>query len=153
MLAIALAPLLRAPAARADRTGKFSTKLTAKRRYIPRISRGVSSLSALLSSLPGSSNWSPDALSFVENEASDLQTAMQLFATMYFSEGNRIGPTERVLGELVDELGEAVRGIATAAKKDDRDAAVRCAGRAADAANRYLETANVESDVTPVPRS
>lgn len=152
LLALALTPVAVAPAL-ADRTGKFSTKLTAKRRYLPRISRGVAALGALVATLgSGGGSWSPDALSFVENDAADLQTAMQLFATMYFSEGNRIGATERVLGELVDELGDNVRGIAAAARKEDRGAAVRCADRAADAANRYLDTAKVEGDVEPVPR-
>lgn len=149
LLALALTPALLPSTAFADRTGKYSTKLTAKRRYLPRISRGLSTLSTLLTILSDDStrDWAADASSFVENDAPDLRTAMQLFATTYFSEGNRIGATERALGECVDDIEDAVNALNRAAKSRNRDQAKDVAVRAIAAANKYVDIAKVEDAV------
>lgn len=75
--------------AHADRTGKYSTKLTAKRRYLPRIARGVRLINAN----------NTDAYI---NVSEDFVTALQLFGTTYFAEGNRIGPLEKELSEIAE---------------------------------------------------
>lgn len=88
------------PPAKADRTGKYSTKLTAKRRYLPRIARGLRYLKAK----------DADAYTRVSE---DFVTALQLFGTSYYAEGNRIGPLERQLTEIAERIDEQTQTFVT----------------------------------------
>lgn len=106
----ALLPLLLAlplPAF-ADRTGRYSTKLTAKRRYAPRIISGATALF----------RDAPVDLTVVD----DLLTAMALFGTTYFSEGNRISERERELSSAVERAQSALKTILLTRRKDDSGA-------------------------------
>lgn len=97
----------------ADRTGKYSTKLTAKRRYLPRIAAGFAALRALDVA-------SPTAVrAFVDGPAADLRFAMPLFSTTFFSEGNRIGEKERVLKSVEGRFFQAVDGLGKAGSGDE----------------------------------
>lgn len=87
----------------------------------------------------------------MENNAGDLHTAMQLFSTMYFSEGNFIGATERSLGETVDELFDAVEGVKVAAGKGEKEKAMDMCEKAVEAAARYVEIAKIKDAVASVP--
>lgn len=89
-----------APPAKADRTGKYSTKLTAKRRYLPRIARGLRYLKA------------KDAEAYTR-VSEDFVTALRLFGTSYYAEGNRIGPLERKLTELAERIDEQTQTFVT----------------------------------------
>lgn len=64
----------------------------------------------------------------------DLFSAMQLFATTYFSEGNRVGAKERELSDLVDAARDAFKGFAKGSSLDRLvecvDGFVRVAGLA-----------------------
>lgn len=88
------------PSAKADRTGKYSTKLTAKRRYLPRIARGLRYLKA------------KDAQAYVK-VSEDFVTALRLFGTSYYAEGNRIGPLERELTDLAERIDEQTQTFVT----------------------------------------
>lgn len=101
---VSLAPFIPLPSL-ADRTGKYSTKLTAKRRYLPRIARGISTLGTL------NPNSSTAVSEYAKDVLPDLRAAMQLFATTYFSEGNRIGALERELGEIVESFVTVVEAM------------------------------------------
>lgn len=129
---------------RADRTGKYSTKLTAKRRYVPRIEKGINALGLLNVS---TGNWQEDVASFVKEEAQDLRTAMELFATTYFSEGNRIGAKERELTECVDQLFKGLDQLKSAAERGDVAGAGNALGAAAGGANRYVQGAKLEDKI------
>lgn len=133
-------PLSLASPAQADRTGKYSTKLTAKRRYVPRIEKGISALSVLNVS---AANWQADVESFAKDEAQDLRTAMELFATMYFSEGNKIGVKERELAECVDGLFKGLDQLRGAAKRGDVEGAAKALGVTFGGANRYVRNAQL----------
>lgn len=87
----------------------------------------------------------------MENDAGDLKTAMQLFSTTYFSEGNRIGATERALGDIVDEIFDAVGGVKVAAKKGERERSKELCEKAVRAANRYVETAKIMDAMATMP--
>eukprot|EP00177_Eucheuma_denticulatum_P004736 GFKZ01008611.1.p1 GENE.GFKZ01008611.1~~GFKZ01008611.1.p1 ORF type:complete len:186 (+),score=19.52 GFKZ01008611.1:186-743(+) len=128
----------------ADRTGKYSTKLTAKRRYLPRIERGINALGSL--NLDGET-WRVDTGKFADEVAPDMRTAMELFATTYFSEGNRIGVTERELAECVDEIFGAVarmKRLAELGNLEDVKDAVRAASKGC---NRYVQVARLEDKI------
>lgn len=105
----ALLPLLLAVPlpALADRTGRYSTKLTAKRRYAPRIISGATALF----------RDGPVDLTIVD----DLVTAMALFGTTYFSEGNRISERERELMSDVELAKTALKTILLKRRRADVD--------------------------------
>lgn len=129
----------------ADRTGKYSTKLTAKRRYLPRIERGINALGSLNLD---AKTWQDEIGKFADDVAPDLRTAMELFATTYFSEGNRIGGTERELAECVDEIFGAVarmKRLAQVGNLEDVRDAVRAASKGC---NRYVQVAKLEDKIT-----
>lgn len=140
--------------ASADRTGKYSTKLTAARRYKPRISAAVASLSALgpILGSSGSSSSSDDAAwrdavrTYVAGADSGLSAA-KLFGSTYFAEGNRISATEKALAEEVREVEAAVARLGTAATSGSRSDAVAAWRAAARAFNAYLTAAKL--DETP----
>lgn len=137
-------PLSFAPPAQADRTGKYSTKLTAKRRYVPRIEKGISALSLLNVS---AANWQADVESFAKDEAQDLRTAMELFATMYFSEGNKIGVKERELAECVHELFKGLNQLKSAAERGDMEGAGSALSVTFRGVNRYVQIAQLEDKI------
>lgn len=93
----------------------MSTKLTAKRRYIPRIAAGVAALRALRIAGDG---WEGEVRGFVEGPAADLKFAMPLFATTFFSEGNRIGEKEKLLKAVEDRFFAAVEVMRKAKEVD-----------------------------------
>lgn len=155
---LALAPLLPfvPPPALADRTGKYSTKLTAKRRYLPRIITGLELLRATnpaaFAASPSVSVW-PTAVAQFEERHENFVSALRLFSTSFFAEGNRIGATERALKECVDTLEVALKKVAVAAKDGDREAATLAYQTAATAANTYIVTAKLrasEPDIAPL---
>lgn len=120
--------------ARADRTGKYSTKLTAKRRYLPRIKRGILSISNLS---PGF-----DVSNFDVAEQNDLLSALRLFASAYFSEGNRIGAREKFLLQSVAQLSDALASLREAGEREGRETAfadiVKCVNDYVDEAGLTL---------------
>lgn len=132
----------------ADRTGKYSTKLTAKRRYLPRIAKGMKALGALSTALQdGREDWQPDVSSFATENAEDLKTALDLFGTTFFSEGNKIGEKERTLSECVREMFASIATLTEAANAGDKQKAAASWTSAALAANRYVEVAKLQETV------
>lgn len=119
----------------ADRTGKFSTQLTAKRRYLPRIAKG---LGLIRGASPENKTWLEGAQSF-EAVRDDLTSALRLFGTSYFSEGNRIGAVERALKERADEIDAAAKDLARAVKGKDRTSAGTAYEAILKAANSYVD--------------
>jgi hypothetical protein len=154
VLALAALALSRPTApARADRTGKFSTKLTAKRRYLPRIVSGLEalrSLGAAVSQANMSADWTAAVAEFVAGPAKDMKPAMALFTTSYFSEGNRIGQTERQLKQVQAELYQAIDALEKASKAANEAASVAAYALAVGAANDYIATANLKDMVLPL---
>lgn len=144
LAAAAVGAVLAPGAARADRTGKFSTKLTAKRRYLPRIRRGFEALAAVRVGVAG---WETAVLAFVAGPEGDLKSALELFATTYFSEGNRIGAVERTLKDCEDVLYGALARLEVAAKDGDVDAAEGAYALAVRSANTYITTAKISDSV------
>ncbi|CAN8069127.1 unnamed protein product, partial [Agarophyton chilense] len=140
-LAAALLPLCGARDAHADRTGRYSTKLTAKRRYVARITRGMQHILTADKDDDKSDDEprAPDAALI-----DDTLVAMQLFGTTYFSEGNRIGERERELKRAVSDARAALDAILRARRRAD-DAAEGVAVRALRAAVReWLRVADFE---------
>lgn len=123
MLALVLLPF----PALADRTGKYSTKLTAKRRYVPRITRGAE---AVLSATAE------------DSVVDDMLTAMSLFATTYFSEGNRISSREKSLQADVDRAREALRELASARRVAAEDRQALAIQMIREAVESWLRTAD-----------
>ncbi|KAA8496784.1 hypothetical protein FVE85_0513 [Porphyridium purpureum] len=101
--------------ARADRTGKFSTKLTAKRRYLPRIEKGSAALSELLVALSNESSssqdWHDEVNAFVKTTGEDMASAMSLFCTTYYSEGNKLSKLEKDLTEAAKSMQAHFRNM------------------------------------------
>jgi len=64
-----------ASVAQADSTGKFSTKLTARKRYLPRINTGVTEFKALVQAKESS----VASLQFVDTTLPNLERAMSLY--------------------------------------------------------------------------
>eukprot|EP00981_Chlorochromonas_danica_P011395 scaffold3994_cov179-Ochromonas_danica.AAC.1 len=81
----------------ADSTGKFSTKLTAKRRYLPRIEQGRKTFNELLATKPADR---VAISSFISNDLDKLEKAMILY-----------GDSLR-RGELPDEISRNAEGLA-----------------------------------------
>lgn len=136
-----LVNFIRPEPTRADRTGKYSTKLTAKRRYLPRIGKG---LRALHDANPqNAKDWSSVITAFDERR-SDFLSALKLFGTSYFAEGNRIGATEKALKHYVDDLSAASENLVRAANVGDLLAAKDAYFAAKKAAEQYITTAKLE---------
>lgn len=152
----ATAVALPGPAA-ADRTGKYSTKLTAARRYKPRITAAVAALAALgpildgsadgvgdsSSSGSGDASWRDATRTYVAGADSGLSAA-KLFGSTYFAEGNRISATEKALAEEVNEVEAAVARLGAAVTSDSRSDAVAAWQTAARAFNAYLTAAKLD---------
>lgn len=135
--------------ARADRTGKYSTKLTAKRRYLPRIGKG---LRALRDADPQTASDLTSAVAAYDNRRSDFLSALSLFGTSYFAEGNRIGATEKTLKDCVDQLSTASENLVRAANSGNVSAAKDSYSAAMAAVQRYVTTAKLEEiapDIIP----
>lgn len=79
---------------------------------------------------------------FIEG-APSLVSALRLFATSFFAEGNRIGAKERALSNYVDTFAEAVDALQVSSRDGDRAAAKNAYERAVKAANVYIETAKL----------
>lgn len=141
---LAVSPLvdyIRPEPARADRTGKYSTKLTAKRRYLPRIGKG---LQALYDADPqNGQDWSSIITAYDERR-SDFLSALELFGTSYFAEGNRIGATEKALKHCVNELSISSENLVRAANAGNLSAAKEAYLAAKKAAEQYITTAKLE---------
>lgn len=141
---LAVSPLvdyLRPEPARADRTGKYSTKLTAKRRYLPRIGKG---LQALHDADPqNGQDWSSVVTAY-DKRRSDFLSALKLFGTSYFAEGNRIGAIEKALKHCVDELSISSENLVRAANAGNLSAAKEAYLAAKKAAEQYITTAKLE---------
>lgn len=155
-LTASAAAALTAPApASADRTGKYSTKLTAARRYKPRIAAAVAALAALGPVLNGTAggstgggggDWRDAARTYVAGADGGLSAA-KLFGSAYFAEGNRISATEKALADEVAAVEAAVSRLGAAATAGSRPDAVAAWRAAARAFNTYLQVAKL--DETP----
>lgn len=141
-LPLPLLPLLPTFPAHADRTGKFSTKLTAKRRYLPRITSGLEELS-VLTTLSEQDPLSA-AAGVTEKISDDLPRAMDLFATTYFSEGNRISERERNLSNHASQVRLGLADVAKSAKRNDKQGIANAFQSVADAANKYKKESSLE---------
>lgn len=86
-------------AAHADRTGKFSSRLTARRRYLPRIIAGSA---AVVAAAAGET----DART-VASIMFDLGPALHLFASAGFGEGAAAQPTLRALSAALRAIDAA----------------------------------------------
>lgn len=144
--------VVRPPIVRADRTGKYSTKLTAKRRYIPRIVSGFESLRNLGTGITesgwtASDEWIAQARLFLDGPAADMKSAMPLFASSYFSDGNKIGPVERKLKEIETEFFAAFNDIREAINSNNSSNTVSAYQRAVERGNEYIETAKLSTDI------
>ena len=139
------------PAA-ADRTGKYSTKLTAARRYKPRITAAVAALAAVGPVLAPTSSandgaWRDTVRTYVEGADGGLSAA-KLFGSTYFSEGNRVSEREKELAEEVGAVEAAVGRLGAAAKSGSQSAAWAAWRAAAGGFNNYLTVAKLDE----VPR-
>jgi len=142
---VALTEFTHSQPASADRTGKFSTKLTAKRRYLPRIELGSERLGKLKSVLDsGSDEWKSEVNQFVNSDYSkDLSSALTLFATTYFSEGNKISALEKELQDNIMEMNQHLEKLKKAV--DIKTAQVECTA-ACKALNEYLITSKFSNE-------
>jgi hypothetical protein len=145
-VAAAVALVIGVRPASADRTGKFSTKLTSKRRYLPRIASGFDALTGAGAALDsGSAGWEGVVTRAVSGPgAEDLMTALSLYGTMQFSEGNRIGAVERKLKEIEDVLFVALSTLKAAAGRSDLAASRTAYKTVRDAGNEYADVAKIE---------
>lgn len=136
--------------AHADRTGKYSTKLTAKRRYLPRIERDMAAFAALGAVIAsGSAGWEGAVAEFLRREADDAKSAMPLFSTTFFSEGNKIGPTERRLKQIEDDLFDAWEALGRAAGTGRLEQATSAYFAGVECANDYVVIAKL-TEVVPL---
>lgn len=138
--------------ARADRTGKYSTKLTAKKRYIPRIVNGFEALRSLGTGITKdgwqvNDEWKAQAQLFLDGPAGDMKYALPLFASSYFSDGNRVGPVEKQLKKIEDNLFTALQDLGNAVRSSNSSRIASSYRRAADIANEYIETAKLTAEV------
>jgi hypothetical protein len=145
MLVATLAQLTAGPA-RADRTGKFSTKLTSKRRYLPRIESGFEALRGAGAALDaGATGWEGNVARVASGPiADDLMTALALYGTMQFSEGNRIGAVERRLKEIEDTLTSALAVLKISTGRGDLLASRTAYKKVQDIGNDYAKEAKIE---------
>lgn len=139
---IALLPITALPIqVQADRTGKYSTQLTAKRRYLPRIDKG---LELIREASPSSGEGWQEAVAAFAAKRDDLVSALRLFGTSFFAEGNRIGPVERALKKYANDLDDAAKKLIRAADAGDRDAAGSAYEALMKAANSYVDAAKLK---------
>ncbi len=108
VVAVLAASALPPELALADRTGRFSTRLTARRRYLPRVRDGVEAMRAR-----GGGDMSYPS---VKETMSEWLTPAQLLASGSVGEGAAAAPKR---ARLKDALSQAE----TAAKKADKDPA------------------------------
>lgn len=134
--------------ANADRTGKYSTKLTAKRRYLPRISKGFKLLQ--LANPQVAADWIPAVGNF-DDAKDDLFSALSLFGTSYFAEGNRIGQTEKALKVCVEQLESASEKLSKAAKIRDFEAAKIAYSECNSAAECYMNNSKLREISPTIP--
>lgn len=130
--------------ARADRTGKYSTKLTAKRRYLPRIARGLKELAK--ASPENTEGWVDSLKPFI-NLQDDFITALSLFGTTYFAEGNRIGPTERKIAEIVNNVKKDIGKLIAAVKENDKNKAQEAYNAILVATQEYVDIAKIKDSL------
>jgi len=146
MVSALAAASLKQPAL-ADRTGKFSTKLTAKRRYLPRIEKGVSAFRDLRSKLTAAKEndgYKATVAQFMASTGADLKPALVLFGTSYFSEGNKIGPVEKELTMDVEMLYKHLSAMEKANSLTEAKAEL---GLAIKAMNSYLANAKLDDEI------
>mmetsp|Transcript_10881 Transcript_10881/g.20965 ORF Transcript_10881/g.20965 Transcript_10881/m.20965 type:complete len:218 (-) Transcript_10881:49-702(-) len=114
----------------ADSTGKYSTKATARKRYLPRISKGLATFKALNDAIQ-KGDFGPIA-AFVGEPSEDLISAMSLFASSTkkselpdaaskarMKEAEDLGKTLKKLRDLKDLKGkkaEAAAGLYAASE-------------------------------------
>lgn len=125
---------------RADSTGKFSTKLTARKRYLPRIITGVSEYKALLAA-PTLTN----TQSFVEDKLPGLQRAMNLYGASL-----RKGEVPDEISREATELTEAFVGTMSKLVDNKSNAisseALQNSKKALDTYLKFASLSPVDSD-------
>lgn len=135
------ASVLNSDSARADRTGKYSTKLTAKRRYLPRIGRGLRAIERA-SPADNGSQW-VQALQPVLDLEDDFVTALKLFGTTYFQEGNRIGPVERELSANVETIEAEFKQLKSSVQAGNKENAQKAYDAISKSTQQYVDTAKI----------
>lgn len=138
-------------AAAADRTGKYSTKLTAKRRYLPRITAGMAQLAAIGPAFADDAAWPSLVSQFLDSRADDMHAALDLFGTTFFSEGNKISPLERSLSESVENMYNAIAEMKKVSARSDVTATKNAYIQAVIAANKYISTAKLTETIPLIP--
>mmetsp|Transcript_34417 Transcript_34417/g.44201 ORF Transcript_34417/g.44201 Transcript_34417/m.44201 type:complete len:215 (-) Transcript_34417:450-1094(-) len=92
----------------ADSTGKFSSKATARKRYLPRITAGIATFKTLKQPL-AEGNWEPIE-NFLGEPADDLLTAMSLYASAS-KKGEYPDADSRARAKEVEDFGKIIKKI------------------------------------------
>ena len=121
------------PAA-ADSTGKFSTKATAKKRYLPRIREGVVAWNAAKSS--------HDYKAFTSDILPELYTALNLYGSS-LKKGEYPDAKSKALQGLASEFQAQVQLLDKAARSGQADAVARYMSAADEALKAYIVKAEV----------
>ena len=123
-------PLLHPPSSHADSTGKLSTKLTAKRRYLPRIQAGVVSFNKVKSF--------DDFLLFEKDEFPAFQRALGLYGAS-LRRGELPDEISREAEMKTEAVGKAVQRLKSSGK-DSFDSGLKAVRTAID---DYLDFAKL----------
>mmetsp|Transcript_13033 Transcript_13033/g.40147 ORF Transcript_13033/g.40147 Transcript_13033/m.40147 type:complete len:193 (+) Transcript_13033:72-650(+) len=135
----ALLPAAAVLPAQADRTGKFSTKLTAARRYIPRIKTFRDNLKDLKPEVDAKNFAAILAFTSKDGPGEDVKNPLELFASSFFSEGNRASSNTE-LKPTIDSLLGGLKSMQTAAKKKDGSGVTKSYDEVVSSLNEYIDT-------------
>eukprot|EP00188_Purpureofilum_apyrenoidigerum_P002842 Plantae.Rhodophyta-Purpureofilum_apyrenoidigerum.ctg28983.p2 GENE.Plantae.Rhodophyta-Purpureofilum_apyrenoidigerum.ctg28983~~Plantae.Rhodophyta-Purpureofilum_apyrenoidigerum.ctg28983.p2 ORF type:complete len:188 (-),score=33.34 Plantae.Rhodophyta-Purpureofilum_apyrenoidigerum.ctg28983:106-669(-) len=133
-----LLPVIAVLPAQADRTGKFSTKLTAARRYIPRIKSFRDSLKELKADVDAQNFAAIVTFTGKDGPGEDVRNPLELFASSFFSEGNRASSNTE-LKPTIDSLLDGLKAMQKAAKKKDGSALQKSFNNVVSSLNEYID--------------
>jgi len=104
----------------ADSTGRYSSIATAKKRYLPRINRGISEFASLKGEVNGGGF---DGVStFLTSRAPDMVAALDLYATGALKKGEYLDKKSLGAKGAADEFTKHVDEMRSAVKAKDKEA-------------------------------
>ena len=120
--------------ANADSTGKFSSKMTAKKRYLPRVIEGVNIFESVINSEQELNN-------FIDSELKGLARAMDLYGAS-LRKGEVPDEISREATRLTNEFNDSVIKLKTA-KSGDKE---KAKSEALSTLKNYLEFAKITNE-------
>ena len=120
--------------ANADSTGKFSSKMTAKKRYLPRVIEGVNIFKSVINSEQELNN-------FIDSELKGLARAMDLYGAS-LRKGEVPDEISREATRLTNEFNDSVIKLKTA-KSGDKE---KAKSEALSTLKNYLEFAKITNE-------